>query len=582
MKQPNEFREFLQDFMIESQELLQSFEENLMTIESIVRHKSFHFSEIQESVQAIFRAVHTIKSLAGMMGFEQIKSYTHEAESLLDKVRDGSVVVNNEVIDGCFQILDTMKVLIHEVLSNGTTIIVVDDEISKLDKFFSRSSEDAQGNKASQPNAPAKPNSSVDGKEDTSKIAHGTTVRVDTKRLDDLINTVGELMISKNRLMNISKSIAELNSQRQRIAAANHESEAERSLHNQLTGIVEQTTRLILNLQDASMKLRMVPVGYTLRKFQRMIRDIANKSQKDVRLNLIGEETEIDRSVIELLEDPLLHIIRNAIDHGIENPDERAAKGKPREGKITLKAYQENNLIVIEAKDDGRGMDVETIYHKAVEKGLIEAGRNLSEREILNLIFMPGFSTAAQVTELSGRGVGMDVVKKNIVKLNGLIDIRTEVDRGTTFILKLPLTLAIMQALLVEVIGQHYALPLTNVIETLRVEPSSIELVNGVETIQLRNSVLPIVRLSEILGLPSEHFTKKIFIVVIGLAENRMGLVVSALTDQQDVVIKPLGEYLEHIKDFSGATIMANGDISLVVDIASIWNHKNKYVVEEE
>lgn len=553
------YEEFYKDFLIESHELLQAYEENLLNVEAAIGYGQKSTHNIAESFQSIFRNVHTLKSLAGMMDFHSIKNYAHEAENILDIIRNEQIILDTSVINICFSILDTLKILIQNIADPHHN---VDAETAYLKQFLS---ERVKNSETFTPSVPDKATEAMGELQSISdRSLSSATIRVDTKRLDDLITTVGELIINKNQLLEITQTINTIHHN------PTEQFPDQKKIHSELDITVNRISRLMLNLQEASMKLRMVPVGYTLRKFHRLIRDLAKENYKQVHLEISGEDTEIDRSVIELVEDPLLHILRNAIDHGIEPPEIREAKGKSTVGKIMLSAYQEDNMIVMEISDDGIGIDSQAVYWKAIEKGFIEPTQAFSEKEMLNLIFLPGFSTAKKVTDLSGRGVGMDVVKKNIVKLNGLIDINSEVDQGTTITLRLPLTLAVIQVLLVKMGTQCYGLPLTNVIETLRISPEDIEWVHGREAITLRDRVLPVIRLNEILCVETCSRSDKVFIVVVGIAENRIGLVVDGLLKQQDVVIKPLGNYLERIPGISGATILGNGDISLIIDVATV------------
>jgi len=318
----------------------------------------------------------------------------------------------------------------------------------------------------------------------------------------------------------------------------------------------------------------MVPIGYTFNKFKRLVRDLSREKGKEVNLVIEGETTELDRAIIESMEDPLLHLIRNSIDHGIETPDERIQKGKTPAGSLKLSAFQQNNAIEIHVEDDGKGLDAKKIYQKAVEKGLIEKDLQLSQKEIFNLIFLPGFSTAKKVTDVSGRGVGMDVVRKNITKLNGMVDIESELDKGTKFILTLPLTLAIIRVLLVRIGDETFSIPITNISETFAVTNPRIQHINEHEAIQVRNSLMPIIRLGQILGIKTNGIKEKAFMVVAKIRGTEVGFIVDELINQQDIVIKPLGKYLGHIYGISGATILGNGEVSLVLDLASFWEEE--------
>lgn len=385
------------------------------------------------------------------------------------------------------------------------------------------------------------------------------TIRVDVKRLDHLMNLIGELVLGKNRLIKINDDVEE-----------RYEGEAFLEELNQVVSIVSLVTT---DLQIAVMKTRMLPIGKVFNKFPRMIRDLSRELNKKIELEIAGEDTELDKSIVEEIGDPLVHIIRNSCDHGIETPDIRLASGKEETGTIHLKAYHEGNHIVIQIIDDGKGLDAEMLKMKSIEKGIIteKEADAMSEKEAFGLIFRPGFSTAAQVTSVSGRGVGMDVVKTNIEKLNGMIDIDSEVGRGTSMKLKIPLTLAIIQALLVGVQEEYYAIPLASVLETVRISKEDIYTVENRSVMRLRDEVLSLVHIGDIFEVErvfdnSEHA----YVVVLGLAESKIGLIVDILIGQEEIVIKSLGEYLKGIEGIAGATIRGDGGVTLIVDVAAL------------
>jgi two-component system chemotaxis sensor kinase CheA len=385
------------------------------------------------------------------------------------------------------------------------------------------------------------------------------TIRVDVKRLDHLMNLIGELVLGKNRLIKINDDVEE-----------RYEGEAFLEELNQVVSIVSLVTT---DLQIAVMKTRMLPIGKVFNKFPRMIRDLSRELNKKIELEIAGEDTELDKSIVEEIGDPLVHIIRNSCDHGIETPDIRLASGKEETGTIHLKAYHEGNHIVIQIIDDGKGLDAEMLKIKSIEKGIIteKEADAMSEKEAFGLIFRPGFSTAAQVTSVSGRGVGMDVVKTNIEKLNGMIDIDSEVGRGTSMKLKIPLTLAIIQALLVGVQEEYYAIPLASVLETVRISKEEIYTVENRSVMRLRDEVLSLVHIGDIFEVErvfdsSEHA----YVVVLGLAESKIGLIVDTLIGQEEIVIKSLGEYLKGIEGIAGATIRGDGGVTLIVDVAAL------------
>lgn len=387
------------------------------------------------------------------------------------------------------------------------------------------------------------------------------TVRVDVKRLDHLMNLIGELVLGKNRLIKIYGDVEE-------------RYDGERFLE-ELNQVVASISSVTTDVQLAVMKTRMQPVGKVFNKFPRMVRDLSRELGKNIELVITGEETELDKSIVEEIGDPLVHIIRNSCDHGIEKPEDRVAAGKPEGGTVNLKAYNEGNHIVIEVADDGKGLDADMLRHKAIQKGLISEREadSMSDKEAFGIIFKPGFSTAAAITNVSGRGVGMDVVKTNIEKLNGIIDIESEKGVGTTQKLKIPLTLAITQALLVAVQEEYYAIPLSSVIETVRVSQDEIYTVDGKSVLRLRDEVLPIVHLADIFKVNFVlESTNEVYVVVIGLAEQKMGVIVDYLVGQEEVVIKSLGYYLKGTEGIAGATVRGDGKITMIVDVAAMMD----------
>ena len=466
----------------------------------------------------------------------------------------------------------------------------------------------------------------------------GNTVRVDIKKLDNLMNIVGELVLAKARYVQFESEIS-----------ANGD---QKGLQENFKRNNKFTSKKLEDLREGILQVRMVQVGSLFNRFPRIVRDLAKSHNKRIRLVLEGKETELDKAVIDELGDPLIHLIRNAVGHGIEDTEIRRQKGKPEVGTITLRAYQEGSYIVIEVQDDGAGMSVDRIREKAVEAGLIEKGVKLSEFEILNFIFHPGFSTAKAVTDTSGRGVGMDVVKLTISKLKGMVDIQTELEAGTTFVIKLPLTLAIIQVLLIKICTHTYAIPLSSVTESFKLNPEKIEVVDGQEVTQLRDLVLPLLRLSQAFGLnqngdkgrdslmpeaeseeeaeaaaesepepvpeaapepgaepepdsvpgaeaepaPQSESLSALdvkfrspednaqdgnhqFVVVIGLAEKKIGLVVDQLLGQQEIVIKPLGRYLASTPGFAGATTLGDGRVVLILDVVGLIENLNQHKV---
>lgn len=387
------------------------------------------------------------------------------------------------------------------------------------------------------------------------KKAHvaGQSVRVDIEKLDTLMNLVGELVTNKVRLEQIGMT--------HRLT--------------ELTETLEQMDRVTTDLQSVVMKVRMVPVSQVFNRFPRMVRDLAKELNKDINLTIEGEDTELDRTVIDEIGDPLMHLLRNSLDHGLEHPDEREAKGKPRTGEVGLIARHEGNNVVIMVTDDGSGINADKIRNKAVEKGMIsrDEAEALPDADAVRLIFLPGFSTAEQITDVSGRGVGMDVVRSKIESLGGHVDVETKIDEGSVFKIKLPLTLAIIQAMLVKVQDEMYAIPLGSIDSTINITPDDIKTVQNKEVIVIRGQIIPITRLNEVLSVPrGKEATDEddIFVVVVHVGDHKIGIVVDNLIGQQEIVIKTLGKLLSGLKVLAGATILGDGHVAMILDVSAL------------
>ncbi|MCM1193458.1 MAG: chemotaxis protein CheA [Butyrivibrio sp.] len=394
--------------------------------------------------------------------------------------------------------------------------------------------------------APAKP----DVKKASSKPVVNRTVRVDIEKLDSLMNLVSELIIAKNSL----------------VSASGQEQTNTNSAFNEQIEYLEQVTT---NLHESVMKVRMVPIENVVNKFPRMIRDLSKKLDKKLELYMTGEETELDRTVVDEIGDPLMHLLRNSADHGIESAELRAQRGKPSVGSIFLDAYQDGNNVVIEVRDDGNGIDTEAVKEKAIERGTItpEQAANMTDKEIVNLLFLPSFSTAKKVTDVSGRGVGLDVVRSKIESLSGEVEVKTKLGEGSTWTIRLPLTLAIIQALMVVVGDEKYAISLGSIQTLEDIAPSDVKLVQNKEVIHLRGQVIPLIRLNEVLDIESRKAAdENLIVVIVKKGDNMAGLVIDELIGQQEIVIKSLGKYIKQCKFISGATILGDGEIALILD----------------
>ncbi len=381
----------------------------------------------------------------------------------------------------------------------------------------------------------------------TKKMMAAKTIRVDANRLDKLMNLVSELIIIKTRLLKIQTTIQD----------------------TELNATIEYLDKITTNLNDAVMKVRMVPIERVFNRFPRMVRDLSRELNKDIALKLSGEDTEVDRAVIDEIGEPLIHLIRNSIDHGIENPEERKRSGKPAKGTVYLRSFQDGNNVVIEVEDDGSGIDFEEVKRSAIDKGLVDitSAEALPENDIINFLFLPGFSTSKEITDISGRGVGLDVVKNKIESMGGFIEVITKKSVGTTFSIKLPLTLSIIQALLVTLGNETYAIPLNSIKEIITIDKKEIKNIQDNDVMIFRGEILQLIKLGEALGVPDYILPENELTVVITKHGNKYnGILVDSLIGQQEIVIKSLGKYLSNIKSIAGATILGDGDVALIVD----------------
>jgi len=614
----DEMAEIRNDFLAESQEMIELLDQRFIILESDPTNTDL--------LNEIFRAMHSMKGSAGFLGFTHLVDVTHRAENILNKLRQGDMAVTQQVITAILEAIDVVKLLMADIKESGTDEHVQTGSVSqKLDQVLAEGAGASNATPAAKPSQPSSADLSSavapgegpsalpklgeilvsDGavskeqviealdkqeskpplgqvlvemeaislqtldialhKQQQGKAPHkgdeDQTIRVETKRLDMVMNLVGELVLGRNRMMKIGTGIEQA-----------HENDP---LARELGETLAQLNLVTTDLQLAVMKTRMLPIRKALAKFPRMVRDLSQKLGKQVRLELQGEETELDKSVADEIGDPLVHLVRNAVDHGIELPDERVAAGKHPEGLVRISASQEGNSIVIRIEDNGRGLQVEKIKAKALTKGLASAAElaAMEPREVFNLIFLPGFSTAEQVTDVSGRGVGMDVVRTNIRRINGTVEIDSQAGQGSVITIKLPLTIAIIQALLVEVERATFAIPLGSVIEAVKVTKSDIKSINGREVLNLRERVLPLLRLAEEFEIPVDPDRGDYYVVVIANGDRQFGVVVDRLRSQEEVVIKSMGEYLTDIKGVAGATITGEGKVVLILDMTELMQY---------
>lgn len=639
------------DFIAETEELIGEAERLLIEIE-----ETYATGVNPDTVNALFRAVHTIKGISGLFGFKDIADFSHAFESLLDDLRLGRIEVTGEVVKFLFTNADVIKKAVEDIEADKPHDIsvyldgiesfrktskesggepTVEDMLAQIDpsiiKVLSEyeehrlktnlkegkgiylakaafSLEDfdkqlnelagqikAQGEQVSalptstdlppdsigfnilfgsvksqdelkktlnvpveelvKRKAVREPSASAPKIPDMSLKSASTHVRVDIEKLDRILNTISEL--------NLAKSATN------RIAAEMKEEFGHTPLVIDVFKISQSFERRIAELKEQVLEIRMIPIGQIFSRLGQVIRRYSRDAGKQIELILYGEDTEIDKYLAEEIIDPLMHIVRNAIDHGMETTEERKSAGKREIGTIVLKAYQRGNHVIVEVKDDGPGVDLEKVRKKAVEKGLLAEGTELTDRDILEFIFMPGFSTKSTVSEISGRGVGMDVVKEKLSSLGGYVDLETAKGKGTTFMLTVPITLAILKALVVRVGTERFAIPLTSTSESLFIEHNDVQTIEGRDVYNLRGEMLPIVRVASIFGLKGD-ISDRSFAVVVGFGERRIGLFVDELIGQHEVVIKSLGGYFQGMRGFAGAAEIGKHEVVLVVDVESV------------
>lgn len=558
--------ELMREFLVESRENLNQLDRDFVALEQHPRDPKL--------LGAIFRCVHTIKGTAGFLGLVKLEALTHIGESQLSRLRDGVLTLDSQLTSALLAMVDAVRRILTLLETSGNegdedfTSIVAD--LSRIGVPPSKSAPTESALKAPLPVplSDAQPLEAVASATDAATDAAGkasggvadTAIRVDVGLLDRVMNLVGELVLARNQIMQYG-------------------------ITSKDAGFINASQRLNLlttELQAGVMKTRMQPIGNVWNRFPRIVRDLANVCGKKVTLDLDGTETELDRSIIEAIKDPLTHAVRNAVDHGIENQETRRLAGKQPIGRVLLRAYHEGGQVNIEVSDDGGGLPVEKIRARALERGLVTAERaaRMSEREVAHLIFLPGFSTAEQVTNVSGRGVGMDVVKTNIEKIGGTVDISSRPGQGTTLKIKIPLTLAIIPALIVTSGGERFAIPQVNLLELVRLEGAQarrgIESLHGANVYRLRGNLLPLVFLNGALALPAPETGEDVCNIVVLQADDRQfGLVVDGISDTEEIVVKPLGKELKGISSFAGATIMGDGRVALILDVLGIAQRAN-------
>lgn len=601
-----DMKEIVESFIVETKEILDKLDVDLVEMEKR--------PDDTELLNSVFRHFHTIKGTSSFLGLDKLTGVTHKGEDILNKLRRGEVILTSTIMDALLNAYDKMKSLLFSIeefqnedieveatikdltdliltLENSGTVTTTKKAVKKSKKKVAKrdsaentkeiskkiseevldneklvNDENDETDEEPELNKSKVQKTDEDkSKQETSKKVENS-IRVDVERLDELLNIVSELVLGRNRL-------AQVNSE---FALENEGTKFSRDFFD----VTKQIDLMTNELQLVVMKTRMIKIGKVFNKFPRLVRDLSRDAKKQINIIIKGEETELDKTLIEEINDPLVHLVRNSVDHGIETPERRKELGKDPTGTLTLSAEHEGNNIIITIEDDGKGIDPEVIKNKAVAKGLISAERakELSRQEILNLIFLPGFSTAEVVTNISGRGVGMDVVKTNVTKLRGIINVESTAGAGTKIIIKLPLTLAIIPGMIVKVKEQSIVIPLNTVLEVLRVHRENIYSINQKPVIKMRDSVLPLVSVEEILFGNENIDENKIwqYVVVVGIAEKRYGIKVDGLVGQKEVVIKSLGNYFGKIQGIAGSTIMGDGSVVMIVDINELLHIAEK------
>lgn len=535
-----------------------------------------------ETLSSALGPLHTLKGNSGMLGFLGIKDYVHRLEDVFARVADGTLALSPGLFDRLFAGATALRDAVERAARDRGEMRDLEGERAELLSVI-------EGATSAPPRAAPAPVAPVAAVAPVSRPAppvaaaaeafpadaaraepgfvttRSSMVRVDFGQLDHLLNLVGELIIFRTKLHELGKEVAE--------------ELGERAGARELMETVRQVAAVSTQLQETVMDIRMLPIRHVFDRFPRLVRDLARQQGKEIELILEGETTRIDKAIIDEIGEPLVHMIRNSVDHGIETPAERVAAGKTPTGTILLSATQESNHVLITIMDDGSGIDATVVRSKAVARGLLRGDEQVSERELVQLVFAQGFSTADRISDLSGRGVGLDVVLKSIERLNGLVDVETVPGVGTKFIIQLPLTLAIISALLVEVAGRTYAIPLGSVVESLKLRPEEIHRLNGREALRIRERIVPIVRLADLFGLAEGEAGNRRYVVILGRGDKRVGLVVDNLKGQQQVVIKALDPSVTAGLGLAGATIMGDGRVVLILDVTSLFEARRHGVV---
>lgn len=553
----------IREFLLETHENLGQLDADLVALEKEPTEKN--------TLARVFRNLHTVKGSAGFLGLTKLQSVAHAAENLLSRLRGGELTFNPPIATALLRTVDAIRQILAAIETDGSESPgEFGDLVAELDRLRESTGAPLAAAEVAAPAAPppsppsiiSPPSSPDHGKSIISEPAEArspavadSSIRVDVGLLDKLMNLVGELVLARNQVMQFSSS----------------------QENTAFLGTVQRLNLLTTELQANVMKTRMQPIGNIWSKFPRVVRDLAIACNKQVRIEMEGQETELDKTIVEAIRDPLTHMVRNAVDHGIELPAVRQERGKPPEGRLSLHAFHESGKVIIEISDDGGGIDPQRVRDKAVKVKAVtaEQAARMNDREAVNLVFLPGFSTAEKVTNFSGRGVGMDVVRTNIERIGGTVDLESQIGRGTTVRMKIPLTLAIIPALTIASGGERFAIPQVSLLELVRLEAANvqhrIESIQGISVYRLRGSLLPIVYLNQELKLGNGSSAETdINMVVLQADDRQFGLVVDSIHDTEEIVVKPLQKQLKGVNVFAGATIMGDGRVALILDVLGL------------
>ena len=547
----DEMDEVRSEFLAESNEGLDLYDQDLVLLEEDPGNS--------EALAEIFRTVHSIKGLCGFLGYARLEALAHAGESLLVPLRDGIHAVTPEITNVLLAMGDAIRHVLDGIATAGEEPAADHADLIESIRAFGGSAGPAptQVRPPAPSPAPDAEDSAAPDPVPASNPARMSTraqdsVRVNVDLLDELVELVGELVLTRNQ---ITESVGERAEPELRAASL-------------------RLDHLTENLQTTVLGTRMQPVRSVLSSLPRLVRDLAHSQGKEVQVEISGEDTLLDRALIAAIKDPLVHLVRNAVDHGVESPDERKRAGKPERGLLFVSARQDDGMVVVEVRDDGKGLDLEAIRAKGLERGMLKPNQTATQKELLDLIFAPGFSTAKKVTSVSGRGVGMDVVRTNLARIGGTVRALTEAGRGTTFELIVPLTLAIIPAQLVECAGQTFALPGSSIREVGRLDPGHgdrVEWVQGHAMFRVRGSVYPLLDLRTHLGLPSRDWSGPTYYLLIRSGDSTAGVAVDGISDRVDIVVKRAGGAIDRLDLYTGATVLGDGGIALIVDLATLW-----------